>query len=158
MFKWLSLSLLVVILDQVTKHLASDLLELHHPVSVAPWVYFTLMHNAGAAFSFLSSAGGWQRWFFVILALAVSGGILYWLMSLPREARWLPIALALVLGGAIGNVWDRVAFGYVVDFVQVYIPFLPWRIFNPWPAFNVADSAISVGAVMLVIDAFIPEK
>ncbi|MCP4043032.1 MAG: signal peptidase II, partial [Gammaproteobacteria bacterium] len=107
MFKWLWLSALVLVLDQVTKFLASDLLELHRPVMVVPWLHMTLMHNSGAAFSFLSNAGGWQRWFLVVLALGISGGIIYWLKTLPKDARWLPAALALVLGGALGNVWDR---------------------------------------------------
>ncbi len=154
MLRWLWLSALIVVLDQGSKQLASAYLELGQPVPVVPYFYLTLLHNTGAAFSFLSSAGGWQRWFFAVLALVVSAVLVVWLARLPRDSRWLALALALVLGGALGNVVDRVVLGYVVDFIQVYLPFLPWRIFNPWPAFNVADSAISVGAVMLVIDTF----
>ncbi len=154
MLRWLWLSALIVVLDQGSKQLASAYLELGQPVPVVPYFYLTLLHNTGAAFSFLSSAGGWQRWFFAVLALVVSTVLVVWLARLPRDSRWLALALALVLGGALGNVVDRVVLGYVVDFIQVYLPFLPWRIFNPWPAFNVADSAISVGAVMLVIDTF----
>ncbi len=154
MLRWLWLSALVVVLDQGSKHLASAFLEFQQPVPVVPHVYLTLLHNTGAAFSFLSDAGGWQRWFFAALALVVSTVIAIWLARLPRDSRWMPTALALVLGGAVGNLVDRVVLGYVVDFIQIYLPFLPWRIFNPWPAFNVADSAITVGAVMLVIDAF----
>ncbi len=154
MLRWLWLSALIVVLDQGSKQLASAHLELGQPVPVVPYFYLTLLHNTGAAFSFLSSAGGWQRWFFAVLALVVSTVLVVWLARLPRDSRWLALALALVLGGALGNVVDRVVLGYVVDFIQVYLPFLPWRIFNPWPAFNVADSAISVGAVMLVIDTF----
>ncbi len=154
MLRWLWLSVLLVVLDQASKQLASAFLELQQPVPVVPHVYMTLLHNTGAAFSFLSDAGGWQRWFFAVLALVVSAVIVIWLARLPRGSYWVATALALVLGGALGNLVDRLVLGYVVDFIQIYLPFLPWRIFNPWPAFNVADSAISVGAVMLVIDAF----
>ena len=154
MLRWLWLSAFLVVLDQISKQLASAYLELQQPVQVVPHFYLTLLHNTGAAFSFLSDAGGWQRWFFAALALVVSAVIVIWLARLPRGSRWLAIALALVLGGALGNLVDRVVLGYVVDFIQVYLPFLPWRIFNPWPAFNVADSAITVGAIMLVVDTF----
>jgi signal peptidase II len=85
-------------------------------------------------------------------------GLLFWLTRLRRDETWLALALALLLGGAIGNLWDRVLLGHVVDFVQVYLPFLPWRLFNPWPAFNVADSAISVGVVLLLLDTFRPGR
>ncbi len=154
MLRWLWLSALLLVLDQGTKQLASAFLELRQPVLVVPNFYLTLLHNTGAAFSFLSDAGGWQRWFFAALAFIVSLVIVIWLARLPRGSRWTAIALALVLGGALGNLVDRVVLGYVVDFIQIYLPFLPWRIFNPWPAFNVADSAIAVGAVMLVVDSF----
>ena len=154
MLRWLWLSALLLVLDQGTKQLASAFLELRQPVLVVPNFYLTLLHNTGAAFSFLSDAGGWQRWFFAALAFIVSLVIVVWLARLPRGSRWTAIALALVLGGALGNLVDRVVLGYVVDFIQIYLPFLPWRIFNPWPAFNVADSAIAVGAVMLVVDSF----
>ncbi len=147
MLKWLWLALVVVVLDQVTKQLASAYLALHEPVALIPMLNLTLMHNTGAAFSFLSQAGGWQRWFFVLLALGVSIGITVWISRLNRSQRWLAAALALVLGGALGNVWDRVVLGYVVDFIDVY--YGRWH----WPAFNIADSAITVGAVMLVIDS-----
>ena len=153
MYKWLTLSLVIIILDQLTKYYAASELVLYQPVSVMPGFNLTLMHNYGAAFSFLSQAGGWQRWFFIILTSAVSIGILIWMYTLPRDRRWLLVALALVLGGAIGNLWDRIYFGYVIDFIDISLPFLPWKIFNPWPTFNIADSAISVGAVMLIIDA-----
>jgi signal peptidase II len=153
--KWLGLSLVVVILDQFTKFLASQYLQLQQPVEIFSWFNLTLVHNTGAAFSFLSHAGGWQRWFFIVLAITVSIIIMVWLLRLPAKQRWLACALALVLGGAIGNVWDRIVFGYVIDFIDVSISFLPWQLFNPWPAFNIADSAISVGAVMLIIDVFL---
>ena len=154
MKKWLALAALIALFDQGTKHLAGAMLDEHVPVPVMPFVYFTLTHNPGAAFSFLSDAGGWQRWVFSALSIAVSFFIVAWLRGIPRGEVWLPAALALVLGGAIGNLWDRLWLGAVVDFVQVYLPFLPWRIFNPWPTFNLADSAISIGAVMLFVSLF----
>lgn len=146
--KWLWLSVLVIVLDLASKALASHYLTLYQPVPVFSGFNITLMHNSGAAFSFLSDAGGWQRWFFTVIALAVSVGIIVWLKRLSASQVTLSIALALILGGALGNVWDRMMLGYVVDFIQVYYD--RWS----WPAFNIADSAISVGAVLLVIDSF----
>jgi signal peptidase II len=146
--KWLWISAVVLLLDRVSKELASRLLELYRPVPVVPSFNLTLMHNQGAAFSFLSDAGGWQRWFFTIVAVVVSAGLVLWLRRLDRSQRWLAIAFALIIGGALGNVWDRVTLGFVVDFIEVY--YGAWS----WPAFNVADSAISVGAVMVLIDSF----
>jgi len=151
--KWLWLTVLIVIFDFWTKNLASQHLQMHVPVTIIPGFNLTLMHNTGAAFSFLGDAGGWQRWFFICLTLAVSTFILIWLYGLKTQQRWLACALALILGGAIGNLWDRITLGYVVDFVDISLSFLPWRIFNPWPAFNIADSAITIGATMLIIDA-----
>lgn len=148
MLKWLWLSIVVIALDQITKALASAHLVLHEPVPVLPLFNLTLMHNSGAAFSFLAQAGGWQRWFFVAVAVAVSVALTWWLRQLQRNQLWLAVALALVLGGALGNVWDRITLGYVVDFVDIY--YGAWH----WPAFNIADSAISVGAIMLLVDAF----
>jgi signal peptidase II len=150
--KWLWLSGVVLALDRVTKEWASAALALHQPVPVWPSFNLTLMHNRGAAFSFLSDASGWQRWFFTVIALAVSAGLIVWLRRLDGSQRWLAVALALVIGGALGNVWDRLTLGYVVDFIQVYYD--KWY----WPAFNVADSAISVGAAMLLIDAMRPQQ
>jgi signal peptidase II len=144
--KWLPLSLLVVFLDQGTKLLATHYLELRQPVPLLPGLNLTLLHNTGAAFSMLSQAGGWQRWFFVLLALCISAVIVIWLASLPKYKHWMSCALALILGGAVGNLVDRLLLSYVVDFIDVY--YRDWH----WPAFNVADSAITVGAVMLVID------
>lgn len=152
MLKWLWLAAVMVAMDQVTKQVASAYLGLHDPVPVVPMLNLTLMHNTGAAFSFLSEAGGWQRWFFVALALGVSAGIAVWLKRLSPGQTWLAVSLALVLGGAVGNLWDRVALGYVVDFIDVY--YQQWH----WPAFNVADIAISVGAAMLVIDSLRGER
>jgi signal peptidase II len=145
MIRWLALAGLVVALDQVTKVLASHMLEPHVPFKVLPGLNLTLTHNTGAAFSLLSEAGGWQRWFFSALSVGVSVVIVVWLRRLGRTQLWLPCALALVLGGALGNLWDRLTLGVVVDFIDVY-----YRVWH-WPVFNLADSAISIGAVMLVI-------
>jgi signal peptidase II len=147
MLKWLWLSVVVIVLDQITKLLASAQLVMHQPVPVLPSFNLTLMHNTGAAFSFLSQAGGWQRWFFVVIAIVVSVVLTLWLHRLQRHQTWLALGLALILGGALGNVWDRIMLGYVVDFVDLY--YGDWH----WPAFNVADSAITLGAVLLVLDA-----
>ncbi len=126
---------------------------MHEPVAVIPGFNLTLMHNYGAAFSFLGDAGGWQRWFFICLTLAVSAFIIIWLYGLKARQRWMACALAMILGGAAGNLWDRVTLGYVIDYIDISLSFLPWRLFNPWPAFNIADSAIFIGAAMLIIDA-----
>jgi signal peptidase II len=146
--RWLWLSGLVVLLDQLTKYLASSHLRLYEPVPIIPSFNLTLMHNTGAAFSLLSEAGGWQRWLFIGLAFLISGLLITWLYKLARQKVLLPCALSLVLGGALGNVWDRLSLGYVIDFIDVY--YAQWH----WPAFNIADSAISVGAVLLLLDAF----
>ncbi len=146
--KWLWLSGLIIALDQITKQMVSASLQMAERIAVLPSFNITLLHNRGAAFSFLNDAGGWQRWFFVVLAVGISLYLLNWLRKLPAERVCLAIALALVLGGALGNLWDRLLTGYVVDFIQVY--YQKWY----FPAFNIADSAISVGAALLLIDAF----
>jgi len=143
--RWLWLSAAVIGLDQLSKAMASRILDLHQPVPVMPFLNLTLTHNTGAAFSFLSDAGGWQRWFFTGLTIVVAIIIVVWLTRLKAGLRWLAAALSLVLGGALGNLWDRLVIGAVVDFIDVY--YGTWH----WPAFNVADSAICVGAVMLVV-------
>jgi signal peptidase II len=151
--RWLWLTSLIVILDQITKSWISQTLTLYESVAIFSFFNFTLVHNTGAAFSFLAEAGGWQRWLLTGLALIVSVIIVVWLSRLKTvEHRWLAIALALVLGGAIGNLIDRIIYGYVIDFLDLY--YKMWH----WPAFNVADSAISIGAVMLLIDAIRGEK
>jgi len=144
---WLGLSFVVIVLDQITKMWVSATLALNQPIAVLPFFDLRLLHNPGAAWSILATAGGWQRWFLAGFALIVSGIIVVWLSRLKSQQRWLACALALVLGGAIGNVIDRIWYGYVVDFIDIY--YQQWH----WPAFNIADSAISVGAVMLLIDA-----
>lgn len=152
MLRWLWVSGLVIVLDQLTKWWASASLEYGVPVPVMPLFNLTLMHNTGAAFSFLSEGGGWQRWFFAILALAISVVLVVWLKRLQQEQRWLAVALTLVLGGALGNVIDRVYLGYVIDFLDFYYQQ------HHWPAFNLADSAIFVGALMLIIDTLRSDK
>jgi len=144
---WLWLSAVIVVLDYLSKQMAEASLTLYQPVPVWPSFNLTLMYNYGAAFSFLSDAGGWQRWFFAGLAGLVSIAIVWWLKGTDRRQRMLGIALALILGGALGNLWDRLLLGYVVDFLDVY--YASWH----WPAFNVADSAITIGAVLMVVDA-----
>ena len=145
--KYLCLSILIVVLDQLSKYWISDALLLYESrVLIDGMFNLTLVHNTGAAFGFLSDAGGWQRWFFISLTAAVSLAILVWLLRLPAECNWLAVALACILGGALGNLCDRIRFGYVVDFLDVYYD--TWH----WPAFNVADAAITIGAIMLIID------
>ena len=145
---WLWLSLAVIGLDQATKFLATRFLELYERVEVLPVLDFTLLHNTGAAFSLLATASGWQRWFFIGLAGVVSALLVVWIWRTPRGEKLLPLALALILGGAIGNVIDRLLHGYVVDFIHAH-----WGDAY-FPAFNVADSAITVGAALLILDAF----
>lgn len=152
--RWLWLSALVVVLDQGTKWLAEAMLSPYQAMAVLPLVNFTLMYNEGAAFSFLAGAGGWQRWLFVVIALVMTLVLSLWLLRLPLRERLTALALALVVGGAVGNLIDRVLTGRVVDFIDVSLPFIPLRIFNPWPAFNIADSAISIGVVLMLVLAF----
>lgn len=140
---WLGLSGLIIILDQLTKFWVVSALRLGQRIELTPFLNLVFVYNPGAAFSFLSDAGGWQRWFFIALALAVSVWLTFLIRSHAAE-RLLPLAAALILGGALGNVIDRILYGAVVDFVDVHAA--GWH----WPAFNVADSAISVGVVLLV--------
>lgn len=146
MLKWLWLSVVVIALDQATKVAAEIWLQYQDPVPVLPFFNLMLSYNTGAAFSFLADAGGWQRWFFVLLALGVSAVIVFWLSRLPPAQRWVAVALSLVLGGAIGNVIDRLAYGHVIDFLDFFVG--QWH----WPTFNIADSAITIGVAVLLID------
>ena len=152
MLKWLWLSGIVIVLDQATKYLASTELQFHVPVAVMPSFNWFLAHNTGAAFSFLSDAGGWQRWFFIALAAVVTVIIVSWLKKLEGQQAWLASALALILGGAIGNEIDRIYHGYLIDFIQWYYESYYW------PSFNIADAAISVGAVILIVDGLFGSK
>lgn len=151
---WLVLSVLVVVLDQLSKLYFENALNLYQQIVVIPDLFsWTLAYNTGAAFSFLADSGGWQRWFFAAIAVVVSVVLIVWLKRLNRAETWLAIALALILGGALGNLYDRMVIGHVIDFVLVH-----WQ--NTWyfPAFNLADSAITVGAVMLALDMFKGKK
>ncbi len=147
MLKWLWLSLLVLVLDQASKWLVSHVMQLYQSISVMPGFQLTYVHNTGAAFSFLSEAGGWQRWLFALLALAISAVLSIWLMRLKPEEKMMAIALSLVLGGAVGNLIDRLLYGYVIDFLDVY--YKTWH----WPAFNIADSAICIGVALMLLDS-----
>ncbi|MES2820557.1 MAG: signal peptidase II [Pseudomonadota bacterium] len=151
---WLWLTLLVLALDYFSKSYFESRLSLYEQIVVIPdYFSWTLAYNTGAAFNFLAESGGWQRWFFAAIALVVSVVLLVWLKRLKTQDTWLAIALALVLGGALGNLYDRVVFGHVIDFILVH-----WRNQHYFPAFNVADSAISVGAILLALDMFKSQK
>ena len=151
---WLWLSLAIILVDQASKWLVMVSLSPYQVIELLPNLNLTLMFNEGAAFSFLSDAGGWQRWLFAGFAVLVTLVLLVWLLRLRPDERLLGLGLALIVGGAVGNLIDRLLLGHVIDFVQVYLPFIPLAMFNPWPAFNVADSAISVGVVLLLIETF----
>ena len=167
MLKWLWLTTLVILLDQVSKQLALNLLVIHEPQHFLPFFNFTLTFNKGAAFSFLSTAGGWQRWFFTALAIGVSIFIFLWLKKLSPKEKLLACSLALVLGGAIGNVIDRTLYGHVIDFIDWFYPSLdgclPFffsinQVTCHWPTFNIADSAILLGAVLMIIQAIFTKE
>jgi signal peptidase II len=147
--RWYLLALAVIVLDQYTKGLATAALDYGRPQPVFSWFNLTLQHNTGAAFSFLSDAGGWQRYFFSVVAVVISIALAVWLLTLSSGQWLLALSLGLILGGALGNLWDRLAHGYVVDFISVH--------YGGWyfPAFNIADSAISVGAACLLLDSFL---
>lgn len=140
------LALLVLLLDQLTKVWAEAALGYGQPVALLPFLDLTLVYNLGAAFSFLADAGGWQRPFFIVLSSVVSLVLAVWIWRLPPGARLLGSALALVLGGAVGNLVDRLAYGHVIDFIDLHAG--GWH----WPAFNVADSAITCGVLLLLYD------
>ena len=148
MLVWLWLSALIIVVDQVTKRVIDSAMQLHQTIELIPYFQLTYMRNQGAAFSFLSGAGGWQRWFFIGLAIVASVCIFVWLRKLDPSRRREAVAWALVLGGALGNLIDRILYGYVIDFLDVYVG--DWH----WPAFNVADSAITVGVALLLLDSF----
>ncbi|MBQ0796613.1 signal peptidase II [Zhongshania sp.] len=143
---WLLIAVAVIVLDQISKYFADSNLDYASPIEILPVLDITLHYNRGAAFSFLSDAGGWQRWFFSVIALAVSAYICIWLMRLQRQQWLLSLALALVLGGAVGNLWDRMYYGHVIDFISVH-----WGT-SYFPTFNIADAGISVGACLLLLD------
>jgi len=146
--RWLWLAAAIVVVDQLSKFAILRSLSFGERIAVVPGLFdLTLVYNRGAAFSFLAGASGWQRWFFTGLGIAAAIFIV-WLLARHGSQRLFAFALALILGGAIGNVIDRVVHGQVVDFLLVY-----WQRWH-WPAFNVADSGITVGAVLLIVDEF----
>ena len=145
-FTWLAVSVLIVVLDLWTKNIATQSLTLYRPIELTSWLNMTLAHNYGAAFSFLSDAGGWQRWLFTGLASVVTVVLVVWMFRLTPREKMTAAALGLIIGGAVGNLVDRINHGYVVDFIDVY--YQGWH----WPAFNLADSAITCGVVLLLID------
>jgi signal peptidase II len=147
---WVWLSAIVVALDQFVKWYVVDSFGLYEILPVGPFLDLTRLHNEGAAFGILAGAGGWQRWFFLVLAGAISVAIVFWLRSMPaRGQEWLAIGIALILGGAVGNAWDRFIDGYVVDYLHFH-----WDDAY-FPAFNIADIGITTGAIMLIIDAIL---
>lgn len=145
---WYLLAVVVLVLDQLSKGWVVAHLEYGRPWEIARFFNLTLLHNTGAAFSFLSDAGGWQRWFFSAIAAVISVVLVVWLARLKDANRLESLALALVLGGALGNLYDRATLGYVVDFLVVHYEHYYW------PAFNIADSAIVAGAGLLLIGSF----
>src|SRR5690606_6160022 len=151
---WLWLAVLVFVLDQGSKQIVLQLLEYGQRVRVIDG-YFDWVHvyNRGAAFGFLAGESGWQRWLFAAIAVGVSAVLVIWMKRLKRDETWLAIALAMVLGGALGNLYDRIVLGHVVDFILVH-----WQNQYHFPAFNLADSGITVGAVMLALDMFKSKK
>lgn len=151
---WLWLSALVMALDLLTKNIVLESLRFAERVTVIPGYFdWTHVYNTGAAFSFLAGESGWQRWFFAAIAVVVSAVLVVWLKRLKPNETWLAVGLALVLGGALGNLYDRVVLGHVVDFILVH-----WQNTHYFPAFNLADSAITVGAVLLALDMFKSNK
>jgi len=158
---WLILVVIIFIADQVSKNWASSVLVYSQPQSFLPFFNFTLLHNYGAAFSFLSDAGGWQRWFFGVIAFAVSVFLVVWIVKLEPHKKIELAGLSCILGGALGNLYDRIILGYVVDFIDWFyysescLPFFYGRSDLQtchWPAFNIADSAILLGVSLLIID------
>jgi signal peptidase II len=152
MVHWLWLSLAVILLDQATKQIAESMLTLYESVYVMPLFDLTLLYNKGAAFSFLSDQDGWQRWFFTVLALVVTVVLTVWLWRLKQQEKWVAVALSLIIGGAVGNVIDRILFGHVIDFLHFHYQE------HYWPAFNIADSAITIGVMVMMFDALVLAK
>ncbi|AMK77109.1 MULTISPECIES: signal peptidase II [Methylomonas] len=148
MLKWLWVSALTLVLDQASKLAVDGSMQLFESIPLIPYFNLTYVHNTGAAFSFLAQAGGWQRWLFAGLAVVMSSIIAVWLHRLQKHETLMAVALSLVLGGAIGNLIDRVAYGYVIDFLDVY--YQDWH----WPAFNIADSAICIGVGLMLLESF----
>ncbi|WED43853.1 signal peptidase II [Legionella cardiaca] len=143
---WFLLSIAVVVADQWSKYWAATNFTPYQPEALVPMINFTLAYNSGAAFSFLSGTGGWHRWFFAGFSIVMSLALIIWLIRLPLKAKLQSFAVSLILGGAVGNLYDRAAFGHVIDFIDVYYKN------HHWPVFNLADSAICIGAFFLLVD------
>lgn len=150
--RWLWLSLGVLVADQLTKWAALAGLAYARPVEVLPFFNFTLLFNTGAAFSFLADHDGWQRWFFVFLAVVIVASLLAWLAFVALDDRRIKAGIAAVIGGAVGNVIDRVAYGHVVDFLDFH--WAGWH----WPAFNIADAAITIGVILIIWAELRPQR
>ncbi|MGY3915406.1 signal peptidase II [Aeromonas australiensis] len=151
--RWLWLAVLAFVLDQASKLAVVELLPFGYPgVEITPFFNLVHVYNKGAAFSFLADQGGWQRWFFAVLAFAICGLLIHWLRKQSVTERWSGIAYSLIIGGALGNVFDRLVLGHVVDFLDFY-----WGRAH-WPAFNLADSFIFIGAAMIVLEGFRSDK
>lgn len=148
---WVWITALVLILDRFSKFFAEEYLRFSEPVSITPGFNLTLSYNKGAAFSFLQKMPG-QTWVFGTIAILVSIGLLIWLFRLSRKEAWVCISLSLIVGGALGNLWDRLTYGHVIDFIQLYVSHFYW------PVFNIADSAVCVGAVMLFLTSMSKKK
>jgi len=147
-FKWLWITIVFLIIDQVSKHLVVDSFYLGESLNILPFFDLKYVQNPGAAFSFLADQDGWQRWFFTAIAFIASIVFLVWLAKTPKSNPLLSIALAFMLSGAMGNLIDRALFGYVIDMLDFHIAG------KHWPVFNVADSAIFIGAALMVFDSF----
>ncbi|NLQ18708.1 lipoprotein signal peptidase [Marinomonas sp. M1K-6] len=151
--RWWALALILFVLDWVTKQAIESNLFYGQEIAVLPFFDLTLRYNTGAAFSFLAQAGGWQRWFFSVIALAVAVGISWRLVKIAETNRLESLALTFVLGGAIGNLYDRLVYGHVVDFLQFH-----WQQSWYFPAFNVADSAITIGVILMLLESFVAKN
>ncbi|NTS76703.1 signal peptidase II [Catenovulum sp. SM1970] len=149
---WLWLALIVLVLDQATKLAILANFKLYESIPVMPFFNLTYVQNFGAAFSFLANAGGWQRWFFTGIAILASVLISFWLYKTPKSQKLLGVGFSLILGGALGNLYDRISYGYVVDFIDWYVNQYHW------PAFNIADAGIVIGAFLVVIDSFVNDE
>ncbi len=152
MLRWLWLSLFVIVLDQVSKQLIESSLMVFETIPLLPFFNLTLAYNECAAFSFLSDHGAWQRWLFATLAIGVSMALIIWLRHLTVKERLLAVALGLIIGGALGNLIDRLLYGHVIDFLDLY--YRDWH----WPAFNIADSAIFIGVALFLLDTVINKR
>ena len=150
--RWYVVAIFLLIADQLAKYTITQNFLYGEYINIFPGLDFTLVHNTGAAFSFLSDAGGWQRWLFLIISLAVSIVLIVWLYRLKASQFFLSTSLALILGGALGNLYDRIFLGYVIDFIDFY-----YGIYH-WPVFNIADASITLGAVFLIFESFLVSK